>query len=145
MVRHLSSSYSRLDSIRPAPVQRKARLMFDRMSEKVTLAALPKHASCIGLDPLVFELVTECQPGLRCESRPCQSTPSRIWLPSNTARLQAPLIRRPQLLRPAGQYMRLTAKRRERARTLAPNCTGRRGEATRSGEVVAQDMNCDGE
>jgi hypothetical protein len=33
--------------------------MFDRMSEKVTLAALPKHASCIGLDPLVFELVNQ--------------------------------------------------------------------------------------
>jgi hypothetical protein len=56
-VRHLSPSYSRLDLTRPAAVQGTARLMFDRMSEKFTLAALPEHTSCIDFDPLLFELV----------------------------------------------------------------------------------------
>jgi hypothetical protein len=77
--------------------------------------------------------------GPMCSGRPLHATHHGTGsIGHDLPRLQAPLIRRPHLLRLVGQSMRLTAVLRARARALAPNGTGR-SEAARSGEVVAQD------
>jgi hypothetical protein len=59
--------------------------------------------------------------------------------PVSCTRLQAPLIRRPHLLRffaRVDQYLERTAVMRGQARTWAPNCNKLAAEVARSGEPL---------